>query len=44
MYNITVIRDDGIIVNTSIDSNWFNFESSLNLKFIDGTPFGIKEE
>lgn len=44
MYNITIIRDDGIIVNTSIDSNWFNFESSLNLKFIDGTPFGIKEE
>ena len=44
MYNITIIRDDGIIVNTSIDSNWFNFESSLNLKFIDGTPFGIIED
>lgn len=44
MYNITIIRDDGIIVNTSIDSNWFNFEMSLNLKFIDGIPFGIKEE
>lgn len=44
IYNITIIRDDGIIVNTSIDSNWFNFESSLNLKFIDGTQFGIKEK
>lgn len=44
MYNITIIRDDGIIVNTSIDSNWFNFEISLNLKFIDGTPFGIVED
>ena len=44
MYNITIIRDDGIIVNTSIDSNWFNFESSLNLKFVDGTPFGIVED
>ena len=44
MYNITIIRDDGIIVNTSIDGGLYNFESSLNLKFVDGTPFGIKEE
>lgn len=44
MYNITIIKDDGIIVNTSTDSNWFDFERSLNLKFVDGTPFGIKEE
>ena len=43
MYNITIIIDDGIIVNTSIDSNLFDFERSFNLKFIDGTPFGIKE-
>lgn len=44
MYNITIIRDDGIIVNTSIDGGFYNFESSLNLKFVDGTLFGIKEE
>lgn len=44
MYNITIIIDDGIIVNTSIDSNWFNFEMSLNLKFIDGIPFGIVKD
>lgn len=44
MYNITIIRDDGIIVNTSIDGNLYNFESSLNLKFTDGTPFGIIED
>ena len=44
MYNITIIKDDGIIVNTSIDSNLFDFEISLNLKFIDGTPFGIVED
>lgn len=44
MYNITIIRDDGIIVNTSIDSNWFDFERSFNLKFIDGEPFGIVED
>ena len=43
MYNITIIRDDGIIVNTSTNSNWFDFERSLNLKFIDGELFGIKE-
>ena len=44
MYNITIIRDDGIIVNTSIDGGFYNFKSSLNLKFVDGTQFGIKEE
>ena len=44
MYNITIIRDDGIIVNTSIDGGFYNFKSSLNLKFVDGTPFGIKKE
>ena len=44
MYNITIIRDDGIIVNTSIDGGFYNFENSLNLKFVDGIPFGIKEE
>ena len=44
MYNITIIRDDGIIVNTSIDGGLYSFKSSLNLKFVDGTPFGIKEE
>lgn len=44
MYNITIIRDDGIIVNTSIDGGLYNFESSLNLKFVDGAPFGIIED
>lgn len=44
MYNITIIIDDGIIVNTSIDGGLYNFESSLNLKFVDGTPFGIIED
>lgn len=44
MYNITIIRDDGIIVNTSIDSNLFDFKRSFNLNFIDGTPFGIIED
>lgn len=44
MYNITIIIDDGIIVNTSIDGGLYNFESSLNLKFADGTPFGIIED
>lgn len=44
IYNITIIKDDGIIVNTSIDSNLFDFEKSFNLKFIDGEPFGIIED
>ena len=44
MYNITIIKDDVIIVNTGIDSNLFDFEKSFNLKFIDGEPFGIVED
>lgn len=43
MYNITIITDDGIIVNTSIDGGLYDFKSSFNLKFADGEPFGIKE-
>ena len=44
MYNITIIRNDGIIVNTSIDDSLYSFKSAFSLKFIDGTQFGIKEE
>lgn len=44
MYNITIITDDGIIVNTSIDGSLYDFKSSFNLKFTDGEPFGIKED
>lgn len=44
MYNITIIRDDGIIVNTSIDGVLYSFKTAFSLKFVDGTPFGIKEE
>ena len=44
MYNITIIKDDGIIVNTSIDGVLYSFKSAFSLKFVDGTPFGIKEE
>lgn len=42
--NIICIREDGIIANTNVHTTWYNFEeSSFNLKFADGTPFGIKE-
>lgn len=44
MYNITIIRDDGIIVNTSIDGVLYSFKSAFSLKFVDGTPFGIIED
>ena len=44
MYNITIIKDDGIIVNTSIYGILYSFKSAFSLKFVDGTPFGIKEE
>lgn len=44
MYNITIIRDDGIIVNISIGGVLYSFKSAFSLKFADDTPFGIKEE
>lgn len=42
MYNITIIRDDGIIVNTSIDGVLYSFKSAFSLKFVDDTLFGVK--
>lgn len=44
MCNIINIGEDGIIANTDVSNTWYDFEGSFNLKFIDGTPFGIKEE
>ena len=41
--NIVSIREDGIITNTNVGNNWYDFESSFKLTFADGTPFGIKE-
>lgn len=43
MYNITIIRDDGIIVNTSIGGVLYSFKSAFSLKFVDSTLFGIKK-
>ena len=41
--NIICIREDGILANTNINGTFYEFESSINLKFADGTPFGIME-
>lgn len=39
--NIICIREDGILANTNLNGTFYEFESSINLKFADGTPFGI---
>lgn len=42
-FNIIGIMDDRI--NFGIKDNWVNYEHMFKTyKFIDGTPFGIKEE
>ena len=41
--NVICIREDGILANTNINGTFYEFESSINLKFADGTPFGIIE-
>ena len=42
--NVVSIREDGIITNTNVGNNWYDFENSFHLKFVDDTPFGIKEK
>lgn len=42
-FNIIGIMDDKI--NFGTEDNWLNYEYMFKMyKFIDGTPFGIKEE
>lgn len=40
-FNIITIRTDGIIVSSGIDNNRYSFKTASQIKFIDGTPFGI---
>ena len=45
-FNIVCIRPNGTVravINNGIYNSWYSFKDSFRLKFIDGTPFGIKE-
>ena len=45
-FNIVCIRPNGTVrtvMNNGIYNSWYSFKDSFRLKFIDGTPFGIKE-
>lgn len=42
-FNIITIRTDGIIVSSGIDNNRYSYKTASQIKFIDGTPFGVKE-
>lgn len=45
-FNILCIRPNGTVrtvINNGIYNSWYSFKDSFRLKFIDGTPFGIKE-
>ncbi len=44
MCNVVCVRGDGIVNYNGVDNSWYDFESSFSLKFVDGTPFGIKDE
>lgn len=41
--NVICIREDGILANTNVNGSFYEFESSIHLKFADGKTFGIKE-
>lgn len=34
----------GINLNNGVGNDYYNYKTAFNLKFIDGTPFGIKED
>lgn len=42
--NIINIQKTGIFIYDGIANRYLNFINVFNLKFADGTPFGIKEE
>lgn len=42
--NIIHIGRYGINLNIGIGNEYRNYKKAFNLKFIDGTPFGIKED
>lgn len=43
-YDIVHIGRYGINLNTGVSNDYYNYKKAFNLKFIDGTPFGIKED
>lgn len=43
IHNVIHIQEDGITTHNGTSNVVFSFKNALNMKFIDGTPFGIKE-
>lgn len=43
IYNIIHIQEDTITTHNGTSNVTFSFKSAFNMKFADGTPFGIKE-
>lgn len=43
IYNIINIQKTGVFIYDGIANRYLHFINAFNLKFADGTPFGIKE-
>ena len=43
IYNIIHVQEDTITTHNGTSNVTFSFKSAFNMKFADGTPFGIKE-
>lgn len=43
IHNIIHIQEDTITTHNGTSNVTFSFKSAFNMKFADGTPFGIKE-
>ena len=44
IYNIIHVQENTITTHNGTSNVTFSFKSAFNMKFADGTPFGIKEE
>ena len=42
-HNVIHIQKEGITTHNGISNVNFSFRNAFNVKFADGTPFGIKE-
>ena len=43
IYNIIHVQENTITTHNGTSNVTFSFKSAFNMKFADGTPFGIKE-
>ena len=44
IFNVITLTGDGVVIHNGVINSRYRFEKSLQLKFVDGEPFGIIED